>query len=60
MFSVIKYHNTIVDGPRHLFDVIKLVKQFCTEDERKVAFKTIQDNAWFTNPDNIFLAMCGE
>ena len=52
MFSVIKYHNTIVDGPRHLFDVIQLVKQFCTEDERKVAFKTIQDNAWFTNPDS--------
>lgn len=60
MFSAIKYRNTIVDGAKHLFNEIQLVKEFCTEDEKKVAFKTIQDNAWFANPENIILAMCGE
>ena len=59
MFSAIKYRNTIVDGARHLFDEIQLVKKFCSEDEKTVAFKTIQDNAWFAHPENILVAMCG-
>jgi hypothetical protein len=60
MFSAIKYRNTIVDGARHIYDEIQLVKEVFTEDETKVAFKTIQDNAWFAHPENIIVAMCGE
>lgn len=60
MYSAIKYKNTIVDGAKHLFEEIQLVKKHCTEDEKKAAFKTIQDNAWFAHPENIIVAMCGK
>ncbi len=59
MFSVIKYKNTIIDGAKHLFDEIKLVREHCNTDEQAVAFKTIQNNAYFAHPENIIIAMCG-
>ena len=58
MYSAIKYKNTIVDGAKHLYDEIVLVRTLCTEDERKVANKSIQDNAWFAHPENIIIATC--
>ncbi|XP_063693346.1 uncharacterized protein LOC134825134 [Bolinopsis microptera] len=60
MYSAVKYKNTIIDGAKHLFDEIQLVKTFCTVDERKVANKCIQNNAWFAHPENIMIAMCGD
>ena len=59
MFIKIKYQSTIVYGAKHIYEEIKLVRDHCTEDERKVVFKTIQDNAWFANPENVIVAMCG-
>ena len=60
MFAVIIYRNTIVDGARHLFNEIELVREFFHKRKKKVSFKAIQDNAWLANPGNIILAMCGE
>lgn len=55
----IKLKNTIVDGPKHLFEEIQLIREHCTEEEKERAFKTIQDNAFFAHPENIIVAMCG-
>ena len=60
MFVTIKHQNRLTDGPRLLHWEIQLVNENCSEDERKVALKTIQDNAWFAHPENIIVAMCGK
>ena len=60
MFSVIKYKNSVEHGARHLFQEIKLVRDHCTADEQKVAFHSIQNNAWPANPESIALALCSK
>ena len=60
MYSSIKYKSSIIDGAKHLFNEIELVRTICTTEEKKVAFKVIQDNAYFAHPENVILAMCGK
>ena len=59
MFFTIKYKNSVVEGARLLFEEIEFVRQHCTIEEQKVAFHSIQNNAWFAHPENIGLSMCG-
>jgi hypothetical protein len=59
MYSAIKYKSSVTEGAKHLFNEIELVRTICNADERDVAFKVIQDNAFFAHPENIILAMCG-
>ena len=61
MFITIKHINKATDGPgpKHIYREIQLVNLHCTDDEKSVALKTIQDNAWLAHPENIILAMCG-
>ena len=60
MFITIKHINKATDGPKHIYREIQLVNLHCTDDEKSVALKTIQDNAWFAHPENlIIVAMCG-
>ena len=60
MFFTIKYKNSVVEGARLLFEEIELVREHCTADERNVAFRSIQNNAWFAHPENVILSMCGK
>lgn len=60
VFSDVKYKSSIVSGARHFFSLVQLVQTHCTAAEKKVAFKTLQDNAFFAHPENVLLAMCGK
>ena len=60
MFSDIKFENTVTHGAKHLFNLISLIRENATAGEKKTAFKTIQDNAFFAHPENIIVAMIGE
>ena len=60
VFSLVKHKNTIIDGAKILFEEVRLVREVCTEEERRVAEKVIQNNAYFAHPENIIIAMCGK
>lgn len=60
VFSDVKFKSSIIHGSSHFFNIIQLVRENCTENERAVAFKTLQDNAFWAHPENVLLAMCGK
>lgn len=64
VFSNIKFKDTIVDGPLHLFDEVRFAKQLLVGKGKAVEFETvkssIQMNSSMAHPESTLLAMCGE
>ena len=56
----IKQQNTITDGSRNLFKMIERVRRFPHKQVSAVAQKAIQNNAYFSHPENILVAMLGD
>ena len=57
----IKCHNSMLDGPKHLFDEIKAIDSLSFEpDIVAVLRKRIQRNCYFAHPENLLLAMLAD
>ena len=55
VFINVKHRNCSTDGPKHLYEEIRLARIHCTEAEQVVIFKSIQTNAFYGNPEHILL-----
>ena len=59
MWFYIKFHPLIIDGPFNTFRCLQLLKNLNAE-EKKVAKKAVQRNAFFAHSDQLLLAMCAD
>ena len=59
MWFYIKIHPLIIDGPLNTFRCLQLLKNLNAE-EKKVAKKAVQRNAFFAHSDQLLLAMCAD
>ena len=60
VFADIMYKEGLHNGPKHLFRMIELIRYYMDSDEQAVLFKSIQENSYLANPENILLAMAGK
>ena len=59
MWFYIKIHPLIIDGPLNTFRCLQLLKNLNAE-EKRVAKKAVQRNAFFAHSDQLLLAMCAD
>ena len=59
MWFHIKIHPSIIEGPLNTFRRLQLLKNLNAE-EKKVAKKAVQRNAFFAHSDQLLLAMCAD
>ena len=60
MFANIKLKDRITDAAVHIFDEIRLTREHCQPEEKKVIFQSIQHNAFMANPESMVLTMIGK
>lgn len=56
----IKHINSISDGAKNFYNMIRRVMTFPNSKVQMIALKTLQRNAFFANPENILLGMLGD
>ena len=59
MWFTIKCNPKFIDGPRNTYKTLQFLKNL-TPQEKSVAKKAIQRNAYFAHPDQLLLAMCAD
>ena len=59
VFANIKLKDRITDAAVHIFDEIRLTREHCQTEEKKVIFQSIQHNAFMANPESMVLTMIG-
>ena len=59
MWFHIKCNPLVIHGPHNTFQSFKFLKHL-SADEKKIAKKAIQRNAFFAHPDQLLLAMCAD
>ena len=64
VFSNIKFKSTILDGPKHLFDEVRLARELFDGSGKDIEYEavkhSIQLNSSMGHPESILLAMCGK
>lgn len=53
----IKSNSNITDGPKHVFFMIKLIRENMPKKLWNLLFDVIQNNAYFAHPENVLLSM---
>ena len=59
VFLAIKHKNRVQQAPYHLVQEISLVREHCTEEEKMVVHKAIQDNGFMAHHESVLLALLG-
>ena len=59
MWFTIKCHPLLIDGPKNAFKSLQYLKNL-NPQEKAVAKKAIQRNAYRAHPDQLLLAMCAD
>ena len=59
MWCYIKSHPSVIIGPLNTFRCLQLLKNLNAE-EKRVAKKAVQRNAFFAHSDQLLLAMCAD
>lgn len=57
MWFNIKSEDSIVMGPKHLFEYIKLTREHTGKTIQDIIFPVIERNSYFAHPENILLTM---
>ena len=56
----IKSKSKITDGPKNLYDLYQRIQVFPDSQEKDIATKVVERNAYFAHPENIMLAMLAD
>ena len=59
VFANIKLKPKLTDAALHIFDEIRLAREHCQPEEKKVVYESIQQNAFMAHPESVILAMLG-
>lgn len=60
VFSAIKHKSTIVDGPQHLWDEVRLSAQHLSGGHLEAVQKSIQINSSMAHPHSLLVALAGK
>ena len=59
VFANIKLKPKLTDAAVHIFDEIRLARENCQPEEKKIVYESIQQNAFMAHPERVILAMLG-
>ncbi|XP_063690962.1 uncharacterized protein LOC134823433 [Bolinopsis microptera] len=60
VFANIKLKPKLTDAAVHIFDEIRLARENCQPEEKKIVYESIQQNAFMAHPESVILAMLAD